>query len=1013
MSNMSSRIPNHSQNPKDIQGGDKKVMKKSLSVILSTAMALSVFSSVAFAAKADDFTDLKDLDAATKAKFDEMIQAGIFDGVETNRFGLNDKMNRAQFAKVAALVFNLKSSATTSSFDDVKSSDPANGYALPYIEAIYNAKITDGYAEGKFNPAGDVTKEQLAAFLIRGLGKDAEAKAKPGVSDKTVSDWAKGYVQLAQELKLFETPAGQPFNGTSPATRDLLVTSSYAAKQQIVPDKVSVAEAKATGVQKVEVKLNGPVDTAKAKLELKKGSTVVATTTEWAADKKSAVLTLSDNVKIGEATYSVVLSGLEANAIDKASVEFQGVKEEIKSLEFVNASDTIAQSAKARVKLVAKNQYGEKSSLNSSGFTANTPGFDSNLTKDSDGFLVLTINTKNATGGSTPGVTIVPVYVYDNDSRVTVSKNFKLGVQPFVTKVELGDVKYASGKTALNSKGDTATISLTQYDQYGNPVAYDDTDAIVNVFTNVQPYVQEIKSEYGDFDNNNFGEVRVSLTGAVDKSGEYTINVYAGGSSATKKVSVNSAKVANKVEFGEYDDVIASRDTNKYIPVNAYDEQGNKLSVDDLVNDTNLARIRVSGSGVDVATKLVKSGEHKGKIQITSVTAPENATAVVTLSITEPGVNDYKTKQFKINKARVADALKIKDEAATKIYSEAGKTVESEFKFEVLDQYGKKLDQIKGGPVVENGKSVSYAVYFEADVVTAPENLSVTAKDARANLTVGGDGVRLTDFTAFNKGFKFVANGAPKGKISFTAKLQKNSGDGWKDASSNATRSIEAIDKNADLIYSVTEVKDLFAAKDSGLLTADQKQPTTSAVAKSIKVTAKDGAGDKVAIPENRIETVTSSTYEVAVADVANGKGYVLGNKAGTSKISVYYKDIKDNYKTLTYDVTVRNEAVKVDKMTAEETYTGAANKTYAYEYMDLKVVDQYGVEYKEAKISDYDNLLGVRYILEEATNDSNTPTGASVNSKTGQITVGSATKLTVRATAASGVSKTIYLTIE
>ncbi len=990
-------------------------MKKSLSVILSTAMALSVFSSVAFAAKADDFTDLKDLDAATKAKFDEMIQAGIFDGVETNRFGLNDKMNRAQFAKVAALVFNLKSSATTSSFDDVKSSDPANGYALPYIEAIYNAKITDGYAEGKFNPAGDVTKEQLAAFLIRGLGKDAEAKAKPGVSDKTVSDWAKGYVQLAQELKLFETPAGQPFNGTSPATRDLLVTSSYAAKQQIVPDKVSVAEAKATGVQKVEVKLNGPVDTAKAKLELKKGSTVVATTTEWAADKKSAVLTLSDNVKIGEATYTVVLSGLEANAIDKASVEFQGVKEEIKSLEFVNASDTIAQTAKARVKLVAKNQYGEKSSLNSSGFTANTPGFDSNLTKDSDGFLVLTINTKNATGGSTPGVTIVPVYVYDNDSRVTVSKNFKLGVQPFVTKVELGDVKYASGKTALNSKGDTATISLTQYDQYGNPVAYDDTDAIVNVFTNVQPYVQEIKSEYGDFDNNNFGEVRVSLTGAVDKSGEYTINVYAGGSSATKKVSVNSAKVANKVEFGEYDDVIASRDTNKYIPVNAYDEQGNKLSVDDLVNDTNLARIRVSGSGVDVAPKLVKSGEHKGKIQITSVTAPENATAVVTLSITEPGVNDYKTKQFKINKARVADALKIKDEAATKIYSEDGKTVESEFKFEVLDQYGKKLDEIKNGNVIENGKSVSYAVYFKADVVTTPKHLSVTAKDTGVNLTVGGEGVRLeNNFAAFNKGFKFVADGKPEGKISFTAKLQKNSGDGWKDASSNATRSIEAIDKNADLIYSVTEVKDLFAAKDSGLLTTAQKQPTSSAVAKSIKVTAKDGAGDKVAIPENRIETVTSSTYEVAIADVANGKGYVIGNKAGTSKISVYYKDIKDNYKTITYDVTVRNEAVKVDKMTAEETYTGVVgDKKYVYQYMDLKVVDQYGVEYKEEKINEYDNLLGVRYILEEATDKDGNTVKADLDSKTGQLTVGSATKLTVRATAASGVSKTIYITIE
>ena len=29
-----------------------------------------------------------------------------------------------------------------------------------------------------YNPAGKVTKEQLATFLVRVLGKDAEAKAK-------------------------------------------------------------------------------------------------------------------------------------------------------------------------------------------------------------------------------------------------------------------------------------------------------------------------------------------------------------------------------------------------------------------------------------------------------------------------------------------------------------------------------------------------------------------------------------------------------------------------------------------------------------------------------------------------------------------------------------------------------------------------------------------------------------------------------------------------------------------
>ncbi|MFD0698748.1 S-layer homology domain-containing protein, partial [Paenibacillus sp. GCM10027628] len=283
---------------KDIQGGEKKVMKKSLSVVLSTAMALSVFSSVAFADTAAtttaktsaNFTDLKDLDAATKAKFDAMISAGIFDGTSDTTFGLKEEMNRAQFAKVAALIMGLdvNKDLKTSSFSDVKADDAANGYALPFIEALKTAGVTDGYGEGTYNPAGKVTKEQLATFLVRVLGKDADAKAKTG-NDSTVSDWAQGYVALALELKLLANGTDGKFAGQSNATRDLLLTGAYEAKQQYVPaGKVSVTGAKATGVKTVTVNFNKPVDTDKAKLALTKGTVAVATTAKFADDKKSA-----------------------------------------------------------------------------------------------------------------------------------------------------------------------------------------------------------------------------------------------------------------------------------------------------------------------------------------------------------------------------------------------------------------------------------------------------------------------------------------------------------------------------------------------------------------------------------------------------------------------------------------------------------------------------------------------------------------------------------------------------
>lgn len=213
-------------------------MRKSRSLILGLALALSLPGTTALAAKTSaDFKDLQDLDAATKAKIDALLSAGVFNGVSQDTFDLKSEMNRAQFAKVAAMIFGLEvdSGLKTSSFNDVKPDDKGTGYALPYIEALKNAGIAEGYGGGRFDPAGKVTKEQLATFLVRGLGKDDDAKSAPGVDDQTVSDWAKGYVELALELKLLSNGADGKFGGGSNATRDLLVLGAYEAKEQYVP----------------------------------------------------------------------------------------------------------------------------------------------------------------------------------------------------------------------------------------------------------------------------------------------------------------------------------------------------------------------------------------------------------------------------------------------------------------------------------------------------------------------------------------------------------------------------------------------------------------------------------------------------------------------------------------------------------------------------------------------------------------------------------------------------------
>ncbi|MDD9269158.1 S-layer homology domain-containing protein [Paenibacillus sp. GCM10023248] len=218
--------------------------------VLPFAWAAEADEPAAAVKSVDDFKDLKNLPQEEKDKFAALIEDGVFNGLTEDTFGLDARMNRAQFAKVAAIIFNLETDAslTTSSFSDVSIDDAANSYALPYIEALKAAGLTNGYdAEGKtYKPAGDVSRQELAAFLIRGLGLEDEATAAEPVADSSVDDWAKGYVAVALEKNLLTNVSKGKFNGKASATRKMLALASYAAKEILAGNEPVTPEVPAT-----------------------------------------------------------------------------------------------------------------------------------------------------------------------------------------------------------------------------------------------------------------------------------------------------------------------------------------------------------------------------------------------------------------------------------------------------------------------------------------------------------------------------------------------------------------------------------------------------------------------------------------------------------------------------------------------------------------------------------------------------------------------------------------------
>ncbi len=1017
-------------------------MKKSLSLILAIAMVFSMFASVAFAAEATTTTTPK----TTEEKYDALKALGIFEGDDTGA-NLTGDMTRAQLAKIVTKLLKVTEDKAANTYTDV----PADHWAAGFIGAATTAKAFDGVAPGKFDPEGKVSYQQLATVLVRLTGL---AQSTDAVTGK-VDEWAKGYVAVAvKELGLSQA------DYTVNATRGVFVELTFSALPKVVvPGKVSVTEAKATGVKTVEVKFNKAVDTAAAKLELKKGSVVVATTAKFSDDKASAVLTLTD-VKIGEGSYTVTLSGLAADAIGTATASFTAEAEKVTKIDFVTTSDTLADSTNVIVKLKPTNQYGENASFSAGSYTVNAKvnnvDLYRKLTRNDAGELLLSLNT--STNQVQAGIGIIPVIVYHNDTRVTATKNFTKGTAAFITKMELGTVKYSNGGSSIGQSGETATFDIINYDQYGNIVPLDvSSKTATQVF--VTPYEPKISPEVGDTNNDEIADVKVSLLGNVDKDGDYTLTVYNQAGTNTAKISVKSAKVATKIELGDVADYIAAGDPDAYIPLVAYDANGNKLSADEIVSNENYSRIVLSTG------TLVRSGENKGKIKITAIPSQPRSIISVMASIITPNVSSTANKTYTVASARVPDSIKVSTEPAKKIVAGA----ESDFKFVVYDQYGKELKTFKyvtpNGDVVTSTGAASDVAQYRVVVAATSSDDSIDVYDTVnkvdfsatvTNTTYIQDTYNASTLvwtsnvgSKFNQTHKFVTNAAAiSGSAEVSAVVEKSiDGTTWTPVTNKVVRKIEAFDTRNELNYTVNAVSDLYAvisnASESGtigfktvhdstyaasttaLTVGEQTDPALSALAREVTVSAKDTAGNVVAVPKKirNISTSNTSVLKTGLAQTTGAgqnvavapersrtdeKAYVIGNTKGTATLTVSFATAKDEILVQTVSVNVKDDALAATKIAADSTTkkptditTGTTN---VFELFGLKVTDNYNKEFKGLTLRKYNYLFGVVFAVK------NPDAGSPSIDQYGVINMNGATSFEITATTAAGQSVTLFV---
>ncbi|TJX12920.1 S-layer homology domain-containing protein [Tissierella creatinini] len=164
--------------------------KKVLSLVLALVMVLSF--STAFAAAATTPTG--------NEKVDKLIELGLVKGYADGTYGLPQAITRAEVATMVVRALDLEavanaSAAFTSQFSDMNSANVL--WARGYVNVAAGQGIVNGYPNGTFVPAGNITYAEGAAMLVRVLGGLTEAEQATAV-------WPTTYLAKAAQLGILD-----------------------------------------------------------------------------------------------------------------------------------------------------------------------------------------------------------------------------------------------------------------------------------------------------------------------------------------------------------------------------------------------------------------------------------------------------------------------------------------------------------------------------------------------------------------------------------------------------------------------------------------------------------------------------------------------------------------------------------------------------------------------------------------------------------------------------------------
>ncbi len=207
-------------------------MKKNLLKIAALSMALTVaaapmasFAQVGVPTPPPGYMAITAIDSAEITKGLEVLKnAGIFVGDPDGDLRPLDTLTRAQAAKIIAVAtagkdtdFSKYEQAAKNAFSDLTGA----GWAAGYIGYAVGLGIIEGYENGTYKPAGNVTVNEMMALTLRAAGKETKGLK-----------WPEGYAEAAKTAGYLKY-MGETANYSNAALRWQAAGILYAAYDDV------------------------------------------------------------------------------------------------------------------------------------------------------------------------------------------------------------------------------------------------------------------------------------------------------------------------------------------------------------------------------------------------------------------------------------------------------------------------------------------------------------------------------------------------------------------------------------------------------------------------------------------------------------------------------------------------------------------------------------------------------------------------------------------------------------